>query len=122
MDHKNEYAKYAFLVMDPCGNTIHEILRIKNNDERLKKIDEIRKKGHYLYYSQILYDKSEKVLKIQRPFIVDFDSVPEPDNSTAVKNALHKCKDCGKSFTTTFGLAHHRNVKHKQLGKPEDNN
>lgn len=116
MDHKNDYSKFAYLVMDPSGSHIHQILQIKNNDDRLKKISEIQPKGLYLYYTTIYYDKNDKVLKIKPPYIVDFDSVPEAVNEKAQLPPGLICDICKKRFSSTSGLTNHKNVKHRELG------
>ena len=70
MDHKGEYHKYAFLVIRPGTDQIIQILAIKTNEERIKKIKEINSKGFHLYYTIIHKDEATKVLKIRPPYIV----------------------------------------------------
>ena len=114
MDHKGEYHKYAFLVMRPGTSQIIQILAIKTNEERLKRIKEINSKGFYLYYALIHKDETTNVLKIGPPYIVDFDSVPDLakiDSSGAESDGL-RCKKCGKAFNSNSGLKNHYNAKH----------
>jgi hypothetical protein len=114
MDHKGEYQKYAFLVMRPGTSQIIQILAIKSNEDRLKKIKEINSKGFYLYYAVIHKDDKTKVLKIRPPYVVDFDSVPDLakiDSAGAESDGI-RCKKCGKSFNSNSGLTNHENAKH----------
>ena len=120
MDHKNEYHKYAHLVMDRTGSTIIEVIQIKDNNQRLKKIAEIKPKGYYLFYTTITKTKNklDDVLSIRPPYIVDFDSVPEPEPyQHSVNDDKLKCKECGKTFSSSSGLTNHHNAKHSGLGQ-----
>lgn len=114
MDHKGEYDKYAFIIMDAHTDDIVKIIRLKSNEERLRTIKDIRSKGQYLFYAMTHQDEKTKKLTIQRPFVVDFDSVPSAEESKCIENDIKKlsCKKCGKSFTSASGLTNHLNVKH----------
>lgn len=114
MDHKGDYDKFAFIIMDAHTNSIANIVRIRSNEERLKTIKEIRSKGQYLYFAMTHKDEKTKKVTIQRPFVVDFDSVPSVEESKCIDNDIKKlsCKKCGKSFTSASGLTNHLNAKH----------
>lgn len=114
MDHKGEYDKYAFIIMDIHTDNIVKIIRLKSNEERLKTIKDIRSKGQYLFYAMTHQDEKTKKITIQRPFVVDFDSVPSAEESKCIESDIKKlsCKKCGKNFTSSSGLTNHLNVKH----------
>lgn len=106
-----DYKKHVFLLVRPPqdghGMRTLKSRRIKDRNEHTNLLKEARRKGLYVFYSTVV--KLGGKYYANAPTILDWDSVPQIEETAVVSGELN-CPFCGKKCTSKSGLTLHRRI------------
>lgn len=109
-----DYQNLLFLECQPYSSSPLRHFRCDNRPEHQQLLDEVRKRGNYLYYAGVCKDGDRYLAR--PPWILDWDSVPDSPTKAAAESPGRwdgglSCPFCDHQINSTPGRTLH--VKHQ---------